>query len=106
VRGLAPDLGALARVEARGVIVTSRAATAGYDFVSRFFAPQSGVPEDPVTGSAHCALTPFWSERLHKTEMSAYQASARGGVVRVRLEGGARVILGGQAVTVLRGELL
>jgi PhzF family phenazine biosynthesis protein len=105
VRGLAPDLTALARVEARGVIVTSRAGTWGYDFVSRFFAPQSGVPEDPVTGSAHCALTPFWSERLHKSEMTAYQASARGGVVRVRLAGD-RVILGGQAVTVLRGELV
>lgn len=105
VRGLVPDLTALARVEARGVIVTSRATTPGYDFVSRFFAPQSGVPEDPVTGSAHCALAPFWSERLHETAMTAYQASPRGGVVRVRLAGD-RVILGGQAVTVLRGELV
>src|SRR5216110_3029641 len=105
VRRLAPDLMAVARVEARGIIVTSRGGTSGYDFVSRFFAPQSGVPEDPVTGSAHCALAPFWSERLHKTTMTAYQASARGGVVRVRLAGD-RVILGGQAVTVLRGELL
>ena len=105
VRGLNPDLGALERVEARGVIVTSRSGTAGYDFVSRFFAPRAGVPEDPVTGSAHCALTPFWSERLGRTTMTAYQASARGGVVRVRLAGD-RVVLGGQAVTVLRGELL
>ena len=105
VRSLAPDLIALARVEARGVIVTSRGGASGYDFVSRFFAPQSGVPEDPVTGSAHCALAPFWSERLHKTAMTAYQASARGGVVRVRVAGD-RVILGGQAVTVLRGELV
>ncbi|PYP37524.1 MAG: oxidoreductase [Gemmatimonadetes bacterium] len=105
VRRLAPDLMAVARVEARGIIVTSRGGTSGYDFVSRFFAPQSGVPEDPVTGSAHCALAPFWSERLHKTTMTAYQASARGGVVRVRLAGD-RVILGGQAVTVLRGELV
>src|SRR5689334_17318664 len=64
VRGLKPDLAALERIEARGVIVTSRASTAGLDFVSRFFAPRSGVPEDPVTGSAHCALAPFWSERL------------------------------------------
>jgi predicted PhzF superfamily epimerase YddE/YHI9 len=105
VRGLKPDLLALDRVEARGVIVTSRATTSGYDFVSRFFAPRVGVPEDPVTGSAHCTLTPFWSDRLARTEMTAYQASLRGGVVRVRLSGD-RVILGGQAVTVLRGELL
>ncbi len=105
VRGLKPDLSALEQVEARGVIVTSRATTAGYDFVSRFFAPRSGVPEDPVTGSAHCALAPFWGERLGRTELTAYQASARGGVVRVRVAGD-RVILGGQAVTVLRGELL
>src|SRR2546429_499659 len=79
--------------------------TAGYDFVSRFFAPRAGVPEDPVTGSAHCALTPFWSERLDRSEMTAYQASPRGGVIRVRLAGH-RVVLAGQAVTVLRGELL
>ena len=105
VRALKPDLGALERVEARGVIVTSRATTQGYDFVSRFFAPRVGVPEDPVTGSAHCALAPYWSERLGRTEMTAYQASARGGVVRLRLAG-ERVMLGGQAVTVLRGELL
>lgn len=105
VRGLAPDFAALERVEARGVIVTSRARTANYDFVSRFFAPRAGVREDPVTGSAHCALTPFWSERLHKTALTAYQASARGGVIRLRLERD-RVVLGGQAVTVLRGELL
>ena len=105
VRALTPDIAALAKVEARGIIVTSRATTAGYDFVSRFFAPRAGVPEDPVTGSAHCALTPFWSERLDRTEMTAYQASPRGGVIRVRLAGD-RVMLAGQAVTVLRGELL
>src|SRR6266850_2851891 len=105
VRALTPDHSALEKLEARGVIVTSRATTAGYDFVSRFFAPRSGVPEDPVTGSAHCALTPFWSERLKQTEMTAYQASSRGGVIRVRLAGD-RVLLAGQAVTVLRGELL
>ncbi len=85
-------------------MVTSRATTRGYDFVSRFFAPRVGVREDPATGSAHCALAPFWSERLNKTEMTAYQASPRGGVVRVRLNG-PRVVLGGQAVTVLRGQL-
>ena len=105
VRGLKPDLFALERIEARGIIVTSRATTAGYDFVSRFFAPRSGVPEDPATGSAHCALAPFWGERLGRTAMTAYQASARGGVIRVRLAGD-RVVLGGQAVTVLRGELV
>jgi len=106
VRRLEPDLNALARVDARGVIVTSLAdKKSEYDFVSRFFAPQSGVPEDPVTGSAHCALTPYWSAKLGKQELVAYQASARGGVVRVRLNG-ERVRLGGQAVTVLRGELI
>lgn len=105
VRSLKPDLGALERTDARGVVVTSPARTPGYDFVSRFFAPRVGVPEDPVTGSAHCALTPYWSTRLNKTEMTAYQASPRGGVVRVRLTG-ERVVLGGQAVTVLRGELV
>src|SRR6266702_6175627 len=105
VRGLKPDLSALERVDARGIIVTARATTPGFDFVSRFFAPQSGVPEDPVTGSAHCALAPFWSERLHRPELIGYQASARGGVVRVRLAG-ERVVLGGQAITVLRGELV
>lgn len=105
VRRLQPDLGALERTDARGVVVTSRAQTPGYDFVSRFFAPRVGVPEDPVTGSAHCALAPFWSTRLNKTEMTAYQASPRGGVIRVRLAG-ERVVLGGQAVTVLRGELV
>ena len=106
VRRLDPDLNALTRVDARGVIVTSLAdKKSEYDFVSRFFAPQAGVPEDPVTGSAHCALTPYWSAKLGKQELVAYQASARGGVVRVRLNG-ERVRLGGQAVTVLRGELI
>ena len=104
VRTLDPDLGAIARVPARGVIVTARANKGKYDFVSRFFAPQSGVPEDPVTGSAHCALAPYWSAQLGKKELMAYQASARGGELRLRLEGD-RVVLGGQAVTVLRCEL-
>ncbi len=105
VRSLAPNHAALAALPVRGVIVTSRAASAAYDFVSRFFAPGSGVAEDPVTGSAHCALGPFWQARLGKTELVGYQASARGGVVRVRVAGD-RVKLGGKAVTVLRGELL
>jgi PhzF family phenazine biosynthesis protein len=105
VRRLDPDFTALARVEARGVMVTSRASTPGFDFVSRFFAPASGINEDPATGSSHCTLAPHWSTRLGKTELVAYQASPRGGVVRVRVQGD-RVILGGQAVTVLRGELV
>lgn len=104
VRALTPDFTALRKVPVRGVIVTARSASSNFDFVSRFFAPASGVDEDPVTGSAHCALGPHWSERLGKTEFTAFQASARGGVVRVRVNGD-RVILVGQAVTVLRGEL-
>jgi PhzF family phenazine biosynthesis protein len=105
VRATAPDFTALKKVGARGIIITARASSAGFDFVSRFFAPGSGIDEDPVTGSAHCALGPYWSERLGKTEFTAYQASARGGVVRVRMHGD-RVILGGQAVTVMRAQLL
>lgn len=105
VRSLKPDLNLLERVPMRGVIVTSRSASPDYDFVSRFFAPGAGVNEDPVTGSTHCTLTPFWSQRLDKTELRAYQASPRGGVLRVRVNG-ARIAIGGQAVTVLRGELL
>jgi predicted PhzF superfamily epimerase YddE/YHI9 len=105
VRGLRPDLRALAAVPVRGIIVTARSAVPAFDFVSRFFAPASGVPEDPVTGSAHCCLGPFWAGRLGKDELRAYQASARGGVVGVRVAG-QRVYLRGRAVTVLRGELL
>jgi predicted PhzF superfamily epimerase YddE/YHI9 len=90
---------------ARGVIVTARASSPGFDFVSRFFAPALGVDEDPVCGSAHCCLAPFWAERLGKSELLGYQASSRGGVVRVRVRG-PRVLLGGQAVTVLKGELI
>jgi PhzF family phenazine biosynthesis protein len=104
VRALRPDFAALERVDARGIIVTARATTNGFDFVSRFFAPRTGVPEDPVTGSAHCALGPYWQHRLGKSELLAYQASARGGVVRVHVVGD-RVLLGGQAVTVLTGDL-
>jgi PhzF family phenazine biosynthesis protein len=105
VRSLAPDMTLLSQLPVRGVIVTARSDGGEYDFVSRFFAPQSGIPEDPVTGSAHCALGPFWGERLRKKKLTGYQASARGGTVIVRMDGD-RVHLGGQAVTVLRGELL
>jgi PhzF family phenazine biosynthesis protein len=104
VRALKPDHGVLRQLPVRGIIVTSRG-TGDYDFISRFFAPGSGIDEDPVTGSSHCCLTPYWSERLGKTEMNAYQASPRGGAIRVRLDGD-RVKLAGHAVTVLRGELL
>jgi len=103
VRKLKPNHSMLAKLPVRGVIVTSTAEN--YDFISRFFAPGSGIPEDPVTGSAHCCLGPFWRDRLGKSEMLAYQASPRGGIVYVRLEED-RVRLGGQAVTVLRGSLI
>jgi PhzF family phenazine biosynthesis protein len=105
LRHLAPDHGQLRKIEVRGVIVTTRSKSPGFDFVSRFFAPGVGVDEDPVTGSAHCCLTPYWAARLGRNELVGYQASRRGGVVRVRLDG-ERVKLGGQAVTVLRGELV
>jgi PhzF family phenazine biosynthesis protein len=105
VRGLRPDFARLKRFSVRGVIATSRASTPGYDFVSRFFAPAAGIDEDPVTGSAHCCLGPYWQVRLERDRFTSYQASARGGVLRVQVAGD-RVRLGGQAVTVLRGELL
>lgn len=105
VRTLRPDLAAIAKLDARGVIVTSRAITSSVDFVSRFFAPAVGVPEDPVTGSAHCTLAPYWAAKLGKDELVGYQVSPRGGTVRVKPRGD-RVVLGGQAVTVLRGTLL
>lgn len=105
VRNLKPDFAELAQLPVRGVIVTSCSDRPEFDFISRFFAPASGVNEDPVTGSAHCSLGPFWQSRLSQSEFVAYQASARGGVVKVRVAGD-RVFLGGRAVTVLRGELL
>jgi predicted PhzF superfamily epimerase YddE/YHI9 len=102
---LRPDFALLGQYPVRGVIVTARSDDPDYDFVSRFFAPRAGVPEDPVTGSAHCCLGPYWSERLGKRDLVGYQASARGGTVRVGLRGN-RVELGGQAVIVLSGEWL
>jgi PhzF family phenazine biosynthesis protein len=104
VRTITPDLAALRVLDARGVIVTAVSDRPEYDFVSRFFGPAAGIDEDPVTGSAHCTLAPYWASRLKRSEMMGYQASARGGIVGVRLEAD-RVILRGQAVTVLRGEL-
>lgn len=103
VAGLAPDVAALAAVECRGVTVTA-AADGDDDFVSRFFAPRVGVDEDPVTGSAHCMLAPFWSTRLGRARMAARQLSARGGRLEVELHGD-RVVLRGRAVTVLDGRL-
>ncbi|HWN18958.1 MAG TPA: PhzF family phenazine biosynthesis protein [Gemmatimonadales bacterium] len=105
VRALEPDQTLLARLPVRGVVVTARSSHGRHDFVSRFFAPSQGIPEDPVTGSAHCGLGPFWAARLGTNELAGYQASPRGGTVLVRVAGD-RVHLGGQAVTVLRGELL
>jgi PhzF family phenazine biosynthesis protein len=105
VRDLRPDFAALRQHARSCIIVTARATTPGLDFVSRFFASHVGIDEDPVTGSAHCSLAPYWAARLGKTDMIAYQASPRGGEVRVRM-GDGRVLLGGRAITVLRGTLL
>ena len=105
VRTLTPDHAILRTFSVRGVIVTARAETEGLDFVSRFFAPGSGIDEDPVTGSAHCCLGPYWAGKLGKTEFTAYQASPRGGLMRVTVIGD-RVLLQGQAVTILQGQLV
>ena len=105
VRRLAPDFRRLGKIDARGVIVTARAETDGFDFVSRYFAPHAGIDEDPVTGSTHCCLGPYWQRRLGRNTFTAWQASERGGLVRVQVRD-ERVALSGQAVTVLRGALL
>jgi PhzF family phenazine biosynthesis protein len=105
VCSLDPDMGAIAALLTRGVIVTAVSDLPQYDFVSRFFAPSIGVAEDPVTGSAHCCLGPYWGEKLKKTSLVGFQCSARGGLVHVTLNGD-RVILGGHAVHVFSGKLL
>lgn len=105
LRGIAPDFKRLAAVPVREIIVTSRSANPRFDFLSRFFAPGAGIDEDPVTGSAHCCLADFWRKRLDKTEFVAFQASARGGVVKVRIVKD-RALLGGRAVTVAKGEFM
>jgi PhzF family phenazine biosynthesis protein len=105
LRAITPDFPALRKISMRGVIVTSLADDSRFDFISRYFAPAAGIDEDPVTGSAHCCLAPFWSERLGRNEMTAFQASVRGGTVHVRVAGD-RVFLGGHAVTVAEGTLL
>jgi predicted PhzF superfamily epimerase YddE/YHI9 len=102
---VSPDFARLRLVETRGIIVTALAEVAEYNCVSRFFAPSVGLDEDSVTGSAHCAIGPYWGARLGRTKLRAYQASARGGMLAVRLDG-ARVELAGRALTVLRGSLL
>lgn len=104
VRRLAPDHSSLKKLDVRGIMVTARG-EGDFDVVSRFFAPGSGIDEDPVTGSAHCCLGPYWGGKLGKSTLRCYQASERGGVVRVKLAGD-RVKLQGRAVTVMRGELL
>lgn len=108
VRSLDPDLEAFARIgEGRGVLVTAEAEEDDIDFVSRYFAPSYGIPEDPVTGSTHCALGPYWAHQLGKTSLVARQVSDRGGTVQVQLDSpdAERVTVGGQAATVLRGRL-
>ena len=105
VRQLQPDFAALRQLPGRGVTITSAASSPGYDFVSRYFAPWIGIDEDPVTGSIHRCLGPFWGARLGKETLTAYQASARGGVLQIRMDG-ERVYLGGTAVTVFRGTLV
>ncbi len=105
VRAVNPDIGKLKALPVRGVIVTAESANPEFDIVSRFFAPGAGVDEDPVTGSAHCTLGPYWSPKLGKPVLRAYQASARGGKMTVTVVGD-RVRLAGRGITVLRGELL
>lgn len=107
LHGLRPNMELLARLGTRGVMVTAAAGEGeAVDFLSRYFAPAYGIPEDPVTGSAHCCLGPFWAARLGRGEVVGYQASARGGTVHVTIRDNGRVALAGQAVTVLEGRLL
>jgi PhzF family phenazine biosynthesis protein len=105
VRSVQPDFATLRSLPARGVIVTSRSADKRFDFISRFFAPAVGVDEDPVTGSSHTVLVPYWAGRLGRSSFTAYQASARGGILHLRLDGD-RVKIAGNAVTVIRGEIV
>ncbi|MGD8342282.1 MAG: PhzF family phenazine biosynthesis protein [Desulfobacterales bacterium] len=104
IRKMTPDFSLLSQVSSRGFIATSASDSDQYDFISRFFAPAAGINEDPVTGSAHCCLGPYWAEKLGKSELVGYQASKRGGVVKVRV-GDERVYLSGQAITVMRATL-
>lgn len=103
VRTVSPDFEMMEKIPTLGVIVTAAADEQGFDMVSRFFAPAMGVNEDPVCGSAHCCLAPYWGQRLGKGKLTAFQASARGGILHLRTEGD-RVVLGGEAVIVWRGD--
>ena len=105
VLNVKPDFKALEKLEKYGTIITAASVNKGFDFISRFFAPSKGVPEDPVTGSAHCVLAPYWSKKLNKNSLKAFQASERGGYMEVTLEGD-RVLISGKAITVLAGHLL
>jgi predicted PhzF superfamily epimerase YddE/YHI9 len=105
LRELNPNFSLLEQIDTRGIIVTSKSTSNEYDFISRCFFPAVGVNEDPVTGSAHCCLGPYWQEKLNKNEFLAYQASKRGGILKIKLHND-RVFLLGQAITILRSELL
>jgi PhzF family phenazine biosynthesis protein len=105
VRILRPDFRKLEEIPCRGVIISAPSDDPAFDFVSRFFAPRLGIDEDPVCGSAHCCLTPYWARCLGKSHLTGRQVSQRGGTLRLRLNGD-RVVLAGQAVTVWRGELV
>lgn len=105
LKALTPDFREIAKLDVRGVIVTTRSSSKEFDFVSRYFAPGAGIDEDPVTGSAHCCLGPYWANKLDRQELTGFQASARGGIVRVKVEEG-RVKLKGKAITVLKGSLV
>lgn len=105
VKNLSPDFNSLSDIDTRGVMVTAPSKQHGVDFVSRFFAPRCGINEDPVTGSAHCCLSPYWAEKLGKTSLVGYQGSSRGGLVRCDVDGH-RVKLAGKAITVMEGKLL
>jgi PhzF family phenazine biosynthesis protein len=105
VREMSPDFLLLKKIPMRGVMVTARASTPGFDFVSRFFAPAAGINEDPVTGSAHCCLGPFWKKRLGRDLLTGYQVSERGGVLHLRLDSAGRVKIAGKAVTIWKGSL-
>jgi predicted PhzF superfamily epimerase YddE/YHI9 len=104
IRKSTPDIPALEKLPMPEVIITARSKDPDYDFISRFFAPQLGIPEDPVTGSAHCLLAPYWAEKLGKSELTAYQASSRGGTLHLRLDG-QRVLIRGAAVIIFEGQL-
>ena len=102
MRSMNTNLIMISKIPARGVIVTAKSRE--YDFVSRFFAPNVGISEDPVTGSAHCCLGPYWMERLGKSTFTAYQASKRGGILKVEVVND-RVLISGKAVTIIEGDL-